>query len=111
MPAPKEYSCVFVTAPNLTVARKLAAAALNQHLVACANLIPKIESHYWWQGQLESSSEVLVLFKTAVEHLSSLERCVIENHPYQTPEFIAVQLDAGNNKYLDWITSSVEGSK
>jgi periplasmic divalent cation tolerance protein len=102
----EEYSCVFVTAPNMTVARKLAVAALGEHLAACANLIPKIESHYWWKGQLESSSEVLVLFKTMTSLLENLERCVLKNHPYDTPEFIAFKLDAGNERYLAWLAES-----
>ena len=103
-----DYCCVFVTTPNISVARKLAAAVLSERLVACANLIPKIESHYWWKGQLESSSEVLILFKTARKKLTELERCVVKNHPYETPEFIAVGLDHGAEKYLSWITSSLE---
>ena len=107
MQTASHYRCVFVTAPSLNVARKLANAALNLRLVACANLIPKLESHYWWQGKLESSSEVLVLFKTTEDALPALEKCVIENHPYDTPEFISFTLDAGNEKYLAWIGASI----
>ena len=106
-----EFCCVFVTAPNITVARKIAAAALKEQLVACANLIPKIESHYWWEGRLESSSEVLVLLKTTRDHLPELERNVIKNHPYDTPEFIAVKLEHGSEKYLNWITTSARKSQ
>jgi periplasmic divalent cation tolerance protein len=98
---------VLVTAPNLTAARKIAAAALNERLAACANLVPKIESHYWWQGKLESSSEVLILFKTGRDRLEALEECVLKNHPYETPEFIVLSLKGGNEKYLAWISDSV----
>lgn len=108
MKRPGEYCCVFVTAPNITVARKLAAAALKERLAACANLVPKIESHYWWQGQIESSSEVLILFKTTSDKVAELESCVVKMHPYDTPEFIAATLDHGAQKYLDWISASVK---
>ena len=108
MTAPNDCACVFVTAPNITVARKLAAAALNARLAACANLFPKIESHYWWQGRLESSTEVLILFKTLSERLKELEECVLANHPYQTPEFVALKLEHGSEKYLNWISESVQ---
>ena len=111
MHRPGEFCCVFVTAPNITVARKIAAAALNERLVACANLVPKIESHYWWQGQLESSSEVMILFKTTKNRLAELEENVIKNHPYDTPEFIAVNLEHGTEKYLGWIKSSVNAAQ
>jgi periplasmic divalent cation tolerance protein len=103
----KEHVCVLVTTPNISVARKIAAATLKEKLVACANLIPKVESHYWWEGKLESSSEVLMVFKTRTDKLPELERCVVKNHPYQTPEFIAFEIAAGNEKYLNWINDSV----
>lgn len=106
MHAAQEFSCVFVTAPNISVARKLAATALSQRLAACANLIPKVESHYWWKGQLESSSEVLIVFKTPTTILRDLEQCVLKNHPYETAEFIAWKLDHGSEKYLAWLGES-----
>lgn len=111
MHRPGEYCCVFVTTPNIGVARKIAVSVLSEKLVACANLFPKIESHYWWKGQLESSSEVLILFKTTKKKLAELERCVVKNHPYDTPEFVAVELHHGTEKYLSWISNSVEKPK
>jgi len=102
-----QVSLAFVTAPNLNSGRLLAAAALKSRLVACANLIPKIESHYWWQGKLESSAEVLIIFKTTKTKLKALEKLILDNHPYDTPEFIALPITAGNKRYLDWLSKSV----
>jgi periplasmic divalent cation tolerance protein len=99
---------VFVTAPDLKVARKVARAVLAPKLAACANIVPKIESHYWWQGKLEKSGEVLIVFKTTQQCLAGLEAAVIRNHPYDTPEVIALPLDRGNEHYLDWVVNSVE---
>jgi len=84
----------------------LAKAALSERLVACANLIPKIESHYWWQGRIESSTEVLVIFKTTKAKLKALEKLVLEKHPYDIPEFIVLPISAGNQPYLDWVKSA-----
>lgn len=97
----------FVTAPDLKTARALARAALQARLVACANLIPKIESHYWWQGKIESGSEALIVFKTTKSKLKALERLIVERHPYDTPEFITLPITAGNPRYLDWLSGSV----
>ncbi len=108
MHASNDHACVMVTTPNISVARRIASAALCEHLAACANLIPKIESHYWWQGQIESSSEVLIIFKTRTERLADLEASVLRHHPYQTPEFVVLKFDAGNEKYLQWITDSTQ---
>jgi periplasmic divalent cation tolerance protein len=100
-------SLVLVTAPDLNTARKLAKAALEKRLAACANLIPGLESHYWWQGKLAKDSEVLLLFKTTNSRLNALEKLIISKHPYDTPEFVAFPLSRGNRRYLDWVVSSV----
>ncbi len=101
------FRLVLVTAPDLKTARALAKAALTARLVACANLVPKVESHYWWQGKLEASAEVLIVFKTTRARLAALEQLVVAQHPYDTPEFIALPLAEGNAKYLAWLAGSV----
>jgi periplasmic divalent cation tolerance protein len=103
-PAAK-FAAVLVTAPNLKTARALARAALSARLIACANLVPKIESHYWWRGKIESGTEVLLVLKTQKSKLSALEKLVLARHPYDTPEFIVLPLSAGNKKYLDWLAA------
>ena len=98
---------VLVTAPDLDTARALAKTVLSARLVACANLIAKIESHYWWQGKLESSAEVLIIFKTTKAKLKALEKLIVANHPYDTPEFLVLPIIAGNERYLDWVSKSL----
>jgi periplasmic divalent cation tolerance protein len=97
-----------VTAPDLKTARKLAKIILQSRLAACANLVPQIESHYWWRGKLEKSAEVLMLLKTTHARLPQLQKTVLENHPYDTPEFIVLPIISGNTRYLDWVAESVQ---
>jgi periplasmic divalent cation tolerance protein len=97
---------VLVTTPDLKTARRLAKAALSARLIACANLVPKIESHYWWQGKMESGSEVLMILKTTRARLAALEKLILAQHPYDNPEFIVLPLTAGAKRYLDWIGQS-----
>lgn len=104
--AKASYKIVLVTAPNLKVARHLATAALNARLIACANLLPKVESHYRWQGKLERSAEVLLVLKTTGAQLKALEKLVLANHPYDTPEFVVLNLAGGTKKYLDWLAAN-----
>ena len=85
----------------------LAKAALESRLIACANLIPKVESHYWWQGKIEHGAEVLLVLKTAATRLAALEKLIVAKHPYDTPEFVVLSLDRGNRRYLDWLNKSV----
>jgi periplasmic divalent cation tolerance protein len=101
------YSLVFVTAPDASTARRLAKLALEARLVACANLIPRIESHYWWQGKIDKSREVLILFKTTRSRLDSLEKLILAHHPYDTAEVIATSLSDGTERYLRWIKTSL----
>ena len=101
------FAIALVTAPDLKIARKLARAALRAKLIACVNLIPKIESHYWWQGKIESGNEVLLLMKTTHKNLATLEKLILAKHPYDTPEFVVLPLTAGNARYLKWLGDSV----
>jgi periplasmic divalent cation tolerance protein len=98
---------VLVTAPDLATARRLASASLRARAAACANLIPKIESHYWWQGKVESGNEVLILFKTTGSKVRKLEELILNKHPYDTPEFVVLPILSGNRRYLDWIGANV----
>jgi periplasmic divalent cation tolerance protein len=100
------FAVVLVTAPDLKSARALAKAALSARLIACANLVPKIESHYWWQGKIESGAEVLLVLKTRKARLAALEQLILERHPYDTPEFLVLPVDAGSRKYLDWLAAN-----
>jgi len=100
------FAIVLVTAPDLKTARALAKAVLSAGLIACANLVPKIESHYRWQGKIESSAEVLLILKAPKAKLAALEKLVLAKHPYDTPEFLVLPLAAGNGKYLAWLSAS-----
>jgi periplasmic divalent cation tolerance protein len=109
MKSAEKYVVVMVTAPDLETARLLARGALEEHLAACANLAPQVESHYWWEGKLETSSELLILFKTEQSKLNALEEFVLKHHPYDTPEFLTVRLSDGTERYLEWLTQSLRG--
>lgn len=101
--AAETFTVVLVTAPDMQVARKIARAALKARLIACANLVPRLESHYRWQGKIESANEVLMILKTRTARLDELERVVLANHSYETPEFIALPASRINRRYAQWL--------
>ena len=107
MKSAAKFALVLVTAPNVKTARKVARNALEARLIACANLIPRIESYYWWKGKIDFASEVLLVMKTSTTKLSALEALILETHPYDTPEFLVLPLQRGTERYLDWLQSSV----
>jgi len=103
MKSASRFAIALVTSPDLPTARALARTALNARLIACANLVPRIESHYWWQGKIVSSGEVLLILKTRKSKLPALEKLILTRHPYDTPEFLVLSLNAGSRRYLDWL--------
>jgi periplasmic divalent cation tolerance protein len=103
MKTTRKARIVFVTTPDLGMARKLARKILEARVAACVNLVPRLESHYWWQGKIEKSAEVLLLIKTERQTLRALEKLVLANHPYDTPEFVVLPIESGNERYLAWL--------
>lgn len=101
---------VWVTAPNETVAKKLARTCVTQRLAACVNIVPSITSVYSWQGSLHEESEVLMLIKTLRDQVDVLKRCLLETHPYDTPEFLVTSCDEMDERYGAWLGAAVGGA-
>jgi len=101
------YAVVFITCPTTGEARTIANTLLKKKLIACANIIPRIESIYRWQGKIEKSSELLVIIKTREELVNKLISLVKKLHSYSVPEIISIPIARGNRDYLDWIKDSV----
>jgi len=100
---------VFVTASSMTEARELARAIVEKHLAACVNLAPGIESHYWWQGKLETAAEVLLVIKSSAEQFEALAELVRARHSYDCPEIVAVAPGEISPDYRAWWEGEVTG--
>lgn len=105
-----EFSACFVTAPSKEEARALARTLLEARVVACVNLVPAVESLYWWEGRIDEAQEVLMILKTRTERLEELVALVKEHHSYSVPEVISLPLGPGNPDYLAWLSAEVGGS-
>jgi periplasmic divalent cation tolerance protein len=99
---------VFTTLPSADKAAELAKVLVEERLAACANLLPAIRSIYRWQGKLQDENEVLVLLKTRAEHLERLKLRILELHPYEVPEVLAVPVEAGYQPYLEWLAGETK---
>lgn len=102
-----ETVVVLVTVPSAEVGERIAVAAVEERLAACANLVPGLRSIYRWEGRVQDESELLLLLKTTRERLGPLEARVRALHPYSVPEFVAVPVVAGHGAYLAWVAESV----
>ena len=98
---------VLTTCASPGDASRLARTLVEERLAACATLIPAVQSIYHWEGQIESSTETLLLLKTGPDQLTALEARLHELHSYQTPEFLVLRVDACSQPYLDWLQASL----
>lgn len=96
------YVTVFVTAPP-DKAEQIARPVVEERLAACANIIPAVRSIYSWKGELCTDDEVLMVLKTRATLVEALRARVVELHPYEVPEVVALEISDGHGPYLDWI--------
>lgn len=97
-----KYCIVFTTFKNEEEANKVVIKALNEKLAACVQILNS-RSHYVWNGKMCDEPEVLVLFKTRWALYDVLQSMIKENHSYDVPEIIAVDIKEGFSSYLEWI--------
>lgn len=103
-----EYLVVLVTAPGEDKASEMAHSLLEDGLCACINITPKIRSVYKWQGNIVDEEESLLIIKTKKELFEDLKERIINIHPFDVPEVIALPIAEGSKRYLDWIEDSVK---
>ena len=100
---------VLSTAGSEEEARKIARYLVERQLAACVNLVPRMESIYRWQGNIESSQEWLLLIKTSADQFPAVRDAIRELHSYELPECIALGIEDGSWEYLDWLGDSLGG--
>ena len=90
-------------------AERLARALVERGLAACVNVVPGLVSFYRWKGEMQRDEELLLVAKTRAERFEALRRALVELHPYEVPEVVALGVDAGHEPYLRWLDESVAG--
>ncbi len=94
---------VLISIDSQDAARELQRLLVDHRVAACVQVLGPISSTYWWEEEMEDVQEWLCLAKTQARLYEKLESLVKENHPYETPEIIAIPIVAGNRGYLEWI--------
>jgi periplasmic divalent cation tolerance protein len=98
---------VMCTCPDTSTAERIAGVLVENGLAACVNLLPGASSVYRWQGRVERTTETLMVIKTTSPGYPALEERLAQEHPYDVPEIVALDITAGLTPYLDWIDSCV----
>jgi periplasmic divalent cation tolerance protein len=99
---------VLTTAPTAEVAERIGTALVEERLAACANLVAGVSSVFRWEGKVSREAEVLVVLKTTAARLNELRRRLVELHPYDVPEMIALDVREGHPPYLEWVRAEVK---
>lgn len=87
-------------------AKNLAATLVKKHLAACVQIDGPLHSYYLWQGKQERSREYRLTIKFLRTQKKPLEKYLLENHPYETPEWVVVRAEDVAEKYLSWARSN-----
>ena len=97
------FQLVLTTCPDEHIAKNIAQHLVTEKLAACVNIVPNITSIYHWQGEIQCDNEVQLLIKTDSEKFALLNAQINELHPYDVVEVIALNIQQGDNHYLNWI--------
>jgi periplasmic divalent cation tolerance protein len=96
---------VLTNVPDLGTAQLLAKKLVESRAAACVNLMPAVLSIYRWQGQIEEATEITLVIKTTHQHYDQVQQVILDLHPYELPEIIAIPIVAGHAPYLHWIAA------
>ena len=97
---------IYWTSGSLDEARKVCRHLVKERLVACAQIIPWIESNYMWDNKLEVTQESKIVLKTRKEFYDKIKEIIEYNCKYDIPEITWMNIEGGNTPYLDWIKES-----
>lgn len=101
------FTLILNTCPDQNTAMQIAESLVRDNLAACVNILPAGLSVYRWQGKIESAEEHLLIIKTHSDLYTKVEQSILQLHPYELPEIIAVPITRGLPAYLDWLAENV----
>ena len=100
---------ILVTTPTIDEARKIGNALVEEKLIACANIIPQVESIFYWQDKVCNEKEALMVIKTRKKLIEKIIKRVKALHSYSVPEVIALPIIKGSKDYIKWVKEVTKG--
>jgi periplasmic divalent cation tolerance protein len=99
---------VLVSTGSQEEAHKIAELLVKAKKAACVNIVPAVDSLFWWEGEIESGRESLLLVKSKASLLAEIVELVKRTHSYEVPEIIALPIAAGSEDYLKWLDAACQ---
>ena len=98
-----DFVVVLITASSAQEANSIAEALVREKLAPCVSVVPEVSSTYWWDGEVQSAKESLLIVKTSSDVFEALKDRVLELHSYDVPEIICLPLVNASEDYLSWM--------
>ncbi|NHA67482.1 divalent-cation tolerance protein CutA [Phycicoccus flavus] len=98
---------VHVTTPDRESALRIARVLVGEGLAACAQVVPGVTSVYVWDGAVQEDDEHLLLVKSTAARFGAIRERVGAEHPYDTPEVLAVPVTDSDTRYASWVRDTV----
>jgi periplasmic divalent cation tolerance protein len=98
---------VQVNFSTLEEAKRIVRLLLEKKLIACANLVPWIESYYIWEEKIQMAQETKVFLKTDRANFDEIEKIILENCANEVPEILIFEIQGGHTPYLKWLETEV----
>ena len=111
MPPADDLVEVHVTTPDRGVAMRLVRLLVERSLAACVQVVPGVTSVFAWEGAVEEDEEHLLLVKSTARRLGPIRDLVHAEHPYDTPEVLAVAVADCDPRYADWLRETVRTAR
>ena len=101
------FCFIYLTVESFKQAEIIAELAIKNKLCACANIFPEIHSMFEWEGKVNLEKETVLILKTIESKFQKLEKLISENHTYETPCILKLDISNGNKKFLNWLQSTI----
>jgi periplasmic divalent cation tolerance protein len=98
---------VYTTFTYARQAQSICTTVVEERLAACANILQPCRSIYWWDGEMQSSTETPALFKTTTDKADALIARIKELHSYDIPAIVVWPIERLSADFGDWVEENV----
>lgn len=98
----------YITTASEKDSKRIAQALLAKRYIACANIVPKISSIFWWKGKIEKQKESLLIIKTREKWVEDIIAEVKRLHGYEVPCIEFWKAEKANAEFEKWVEAETQ---
>ena len=106
-----QYMMILTTTARMQDATRIAERLVDQRLAGCVQIGGPMLSTYRWEGAIQRTEEYMVIIKSRADLYETVEAAIKEVHPYDVPEIVGINVEAGSNEYLGWLAGELREEK